>query len=245
MNPSIEALLDLRVIDQQRLALKGGREQRHQRLADADKTLAAAEAAAEAAAAEVDKLSALVRQYTADVARCDGTIAELRAKQMNAKTNKEYMAIINGVEGARLEKSMREQSVKDLATRVADYEAKVVAAKEQVEKARAKRDETRTTSGDTVQPTGEEAELQRRYDEIKQRIDPAFLEVYERLVKAHHKMPLMRVDPVTRSTPYGNLVSHNQIEQVRMGKLVVDRTSNAILFVEDTAKPAANAGKAD
>jgi predicted nucleic acid-binding Zn-ribbon protein len=154
----------------------------------------------------------------------------MRSKQMGAKTNKEYMAIINGIEQAKLEKGHREQSIKDLETRVKDLETKAAAAAQAVTAAKAKRDEVASHAGNK-EPGAEESELQRRYDEIKAGIDPAFLEVYERLVKANHKMPLMRVDPQSRSTVFGSVVSHNQVEQIRLGKLVIDRTSNAILYL--------------
>lgn len=230
MNPSIDALLDLQVIDKQRLALKRAREAEQAKHVDADRALATAIAAATAAQAEVDKTGALHRQYQTDIARCDQQIADARSKQMAAKTNKEYMAIINGIEQAKLEKGHREQSAKDLEVRVKDLEAKVAAAAETVAAAKAAIERVAATTGST-QASAEEQELQRRYDEIKAKIDPAFLEIYERLVKAHHKMPLMRIDPNTRSTVYGSVVSHNQVEQIRMGKLVIDRTTNAILYL--------------
>ncbi len=233
MNPSIDALLDLQVLDQQRLALKRAREERLNRLTDAEKSASAAAAETTTAAAEVEKLGALIRQYTADVARCDATINDLRSKQMNAKTNKEYMAIINGIETAKSEKANREQSVKDLAARVAEREAKVVAAKENAGKLSAKRGEL--VAANDTEATPEEVELQRQYDERKAKVDPKFLEVYERLIKANHKMPLMRVDPKTRSTAFGSVLSHNQVEQIRMGKLVLDR-SNALLYIVDREK---------
>ena len=236
MNPSIDALLDLQVLDQQRLALKRAREERLNRLTDAEKAASAAAAETTTAAAEVEKLGALIRQYTADVARCDATINDLRSKQMNAKTNKEYMAIINGIETAKSEKANREQSVKDLAARVAEREAKVAAAKEHAGKLAAKRGEL--VAANDTEATPEEVELQRQYDERKAKVDPKFLEVYERLIKANHKMPLMRVDPKTRSTAFGSVLSHNQVEQIRMGKLVLDR-SNALLYIVDREKPAA------
>ena len=112
MNSSIEALLDLQVIDKKRLTLKKAREQQNGQVDDAGKAAEAATASAAAATAEVEKLGALIRQYTTDVARCDTTIADLRSQQMNAKTNKEYMVIINGIEAAKLEKANREASVK-------------------------------------------------------------------------------------------------------------------------------------
>jgi predicted nucleic acid-binding Zn-ribbon protein len=242
MNPSIEALLDLQVIDKRRLTLKKAREQQAGQVSEAEKAQAAAEATAAAAMTEVEKLGALIRQYGADSARCDATIADLRSQQMNAKTNKEYMAIINGIENAKVEKSNREQSVKELTAKIADLEAKAAAAREQAAKLKTKADEVRTANASAAKPTEEEQTLQKRYDEIRASIDPAFLEAYERLVKSNHKMPLMRIDPKTRSTVYGSLISQNMIEQIRMGKLVIERGTNAILYVDEAA---ASKGKAD
>lgn len=238
MNPSIEALLDLQVIDKRRLALKQAREQKQGLVVDTEKTAASAEATASAASAEVERMGALIRQYNADVERCDAQIAEQRSKQMAAKTNKEYMAIINAVENAKQEKTHREQSVKDLGAKVADLEAKAKAAQENAANLRASALTTKTTSGGDQLPGEEEQKLQAEYDAIKAKADPAFVEVYERLVKARHKMPLMRIDPKSRSTPYGSIISHNMIEQIRMGKLVIERGTNAILFVDEGVKKA-------
>jgi len=231
-NPTIDALLDLQVIDQQRLTLSRAREGAKQKLDTAEKAWREAEAAAEAATAEVAKLGALVRQYRTDAERCDTTIAEQRAKQMTAKTNKEYMAIINAIENTKVEKAAREQSVKDLGERITALEAKAAQAQATAATLKQQLQDLATQTGEAAKPTAEEADLQARYDAIRTRIDKAFLEVYERLVKARHKMPLMRVDPATRSTPFGNLISPNQIEQIRLGKLVVDRTTNSILFLD-------------
>jgi hypothetical protein len=53
-------------------------------------------------------------------------------------------------------------------------------------------------------------------------------------------MPLMRIDPKTRSTAYGSIISHNVIEQIRMGKLAIDSGSNAILFIDEGTKKKAD-----
>jgi len=237
MNPSIDALLDLQVIDKRRLSLKLAREQQQSRVIAAETAYQTALAAEAAAGADVERMGALVRQYTTDVARCDTTLGELRSKQMNAKTNKEYMAIINSIETTKQEKALREQSVKELGLRIAEMEAKVAAAREQAAQLKAKVAEQQEATGGSAQPTAEERELQKQYDDAKARVDPAFLEIYERLVKASHRMPLMRVDARTRSTAFGGVISHNQIEQIRMGKLVVDRSSNAILYLIEREKP--------
>ena len=236
MNSSIEALLDLQVIDKKRLTLKRAREQQNGQVDDAGKAATVAAATAVAATAEVEKLGALIRQYTADVARCDVTVAELRSQQMNAKTNKEYMVIINGIEAAKLEKANREASVKELSAKIEVLETKAKTAKAQASALIVTANDVKSTNAAAAKPTEEEQILQKRYDEIRGTIDPAFLEAYERLVKANHKMPLMRIDPKNRSTAYGTIISHNMIEQIRMGKLVIERGSNAIMYLDEVAK---------
>jgi predicted nucleic acid-binding Zn-ribbon protein len=246
MNANLEALLDLQVIDKRRLTLKRAREGQAGQVTDAVAAAKAAEDAATAATAEVAKMGALIRQYNDDCARCEATINDLRSQQMNAKTNKEYMAIINGVEVAKLEKANRESSVKELSEKVTALEAKAKAATEQAAQIRAKAEEVHAANAIAAKPTEEEQTLQKRYDEVRAGIDPAFLETYERLVKANHKMPLMRIDPKTRSTTYGTMISQNVLEQIRMGKLAIDPGTNAILFLDEGSpakSPAKKAGR--
>lgn len=231
MNPSIDALLDLQVIDKQRLALKNARLQLHAKLVEARKAHAQAEEAAAALEADVEKMGALIRQYTTDSERCDQTIADLRGKQMLAKSNKEYMGIINGIEAARVEKNHREQSLKDLNERVKTNTEKAALAREQAAALKTKLDEIEKQSANSDKPGPEEAKLEQQYSERKAKVDPKFLEVYERLVQAKHAMPLMKVDANTRSTPYGVRISMNQIEQIRMGKLVICSGTNSILYI--------------
>ena len=231
MNPNIQALLDLQVTDKQRLTHKLARDAKLKKLAEADKNWHAAEAVAVSAQGEIDRVGALIRQYTADVERCEKAVSDLRLKQPEAKTNKEYMDLMNGIEAAKLEKVKRETSLKELMGKVAELTAKAAAATEKAAGIKASRDSIAATAEAAKQPSTEEAALQAQYDDLRTHVEPAFLEHYERLIKAHHKTPLLRVDPVTRATPFGSLLSNNHIEQLRAGKLVIDRTSNGILYL--------------
>lgn len=230
MNANIEALLELQVIDKQRLTLLKARKAKLVRLAEAKQAGALKRDAAAAMSAEVEKLGALMRQYTADVARCDASIAELRSKQMAAGSNKEYMAIINGIETARLEKTHREQSLKELLAKKDALEAKAKAAQEEAAKTDAVVAKAEAEAAGSEQPTPEEADLQAQYNEKRAKVDPKFLEAYERLVQAG-KQPLVRIDPNTRATPWGAVVSMNQIEQIKSGKLILATGTQQILFV--------------
>lgn len=231
MNSNIQTLLDLQVIDKQRLTLKRAREAKLAKLVAADKAMQAADAAAASAHNEVDRLGAMIRQYTADVERCDKTVTDLRGKQPESKTNKEYMDLINGIEAAKLEKVKREASLKELTARVDALTAKANEAKEAAIKVKAAHDATAVEAESAKVPTAEEAALQVQYDEAKRTVEPAFIEQYERLIKAHHKTPLLRVDPNTRATPFGSLLSPNHVEQLKSGKLVIDRATNGILYL--------------
>lgn len=231
MNSNIQTLLDLQVIDKQRLTLQRGREAKLAKLAAAEKALHAAEAAATGAQAEVDRLGAMIRQYTTDVDRCEKTVTDLRAKQPESKTNKEYMDLINGIEAAKLEKVKRETSLKELTSRVDALTLKATEARDAVAKVKTAYEATVLLAESAKVPTAEEAALQKQYDDAKRTVEPAFTEHYERLVKAHHKTPLLRVDPATRATPFGSLLSPNHIEQLKSGKLVIDRATNGILYL--------------
>jgi predicted nucleic acid-binding Zn-ribbon protein len=231
MNSNIQTLLDLQVIDKQRLTLKRAREAKLAKLVSADKALLAADTAAASAHNEVDRLGAMIRQYTADVERCDKTVSELRGKQPESKTNKEYMDLINGIEAAKLEKVKRETSLKELTARVDALTAKASEADAAVAKTKSAQQSTAVEAESSKQPTAEESALQAQYDDAKMTVDPAFIEHYERLIKAHHKTPLLRVDPATRATPFGSLLSPNHLEQLKAGKLVIDRATNGILYL--------------
>lgn len=230
MNANIEALLELQVIDKQRLTLLKARKAKQARLAEARQAGALKREAAAAATAEVDKHGALIRQYTADVARCEASIAELRSKQMAAGSNKEYMAIINGIETARLEKTHREQSLKELVTKKEQFEAKAKAAIDEAAKVDALVAQAEADAAGAEQASPEEAELQLAYNAKKATVDPKFLEAYERLVQAG-KQPLIRIDPKTRATPWGAVASMNQVEQIKAGKLILATGTQQILYV--------------
>jgi predicted nucleic acid-binding Zn-ribbon protein len=230
MNASIQALLELQVIDRQRLTLRAAREAKLKKKAAGEKAYADADHAANLAQAEVDRQAALDRQYRQDVERCERTVVELRAKQPEAKTNSDYMALMNGIEQAKLEKVKRESSLKDLVKRIAELQTKADAVRAKAERVKALADAAAADATEALVPTPEEAALQAQYDERRTEVLPAFLEHYERLVKANHKSPLMRVDASSRATPLGAVLSHHQMEQIRSGVLVLDR-NNAILYL--------------
>lgn len=231
MADPVAALLELWTIDQRRRGLSKARDGKGAAVAKLEAEWKALEAASQAATGEAGRLDALIRQYTADCERCDKAIAEFSSRKLAAKSNKEYMDIHNGIEQSRAEKTQREQSVKELVARKAGLVEKAQAATAKAEAAKAKVEAARTEAAAEGGPTPEEAELATRADAIKAGLDPEFVKTYEKLVKSGHKSPLMRVDPKTRATPLGTLISHNMLEQIRQGKLVIDRTSNAILYI--------------
>lgn len=231
MNPNIDALLELQVIDKQRQTLKRARQERLKKLTEVRQAAIAKLEAATTAAGEVDRMGALITQYEGDLQRCDATIADLRGKQMNAKTNKEYMGIINGIETARLEKSHRELSLKELAAKVEAMKAKVSESQTQATQAKASVEAGERESADSEKPGSDESRLEQQYAERKASVDPKFLEAYERLVSAGHKTPLVKVDPKSRALPWGAVISMNQVEQIHAGKLVIASGTNQILYV--------------
>ena len=153
---------------------------------------------------------------------------------MDARSNKEYLAIINGVEEAKSEKKLRQESVNQLQGQIDELSAKATAAGEARDTLKAEVETMEKALAELGEQANSANELQRLYDDQKAKVEPKFLQHYERLVASNHRMPLMKVDAVSRATPYGNMVSTNQLEHIRLGELVIDQGSNAILYVADT-----------
>ncbi|MFW5698246.1 MAG: zinc ribbon domain-containing protein [Planctomycetota bacterium] len=233
MHPHLKSLLDLHEVNLQRQRLIKDRVSRESTIAEAQRAYEAAQQLADEAATKAGNMDALIRQYTADVERCESRIGELRAQQMTAKTNKEYLTIINGIEESKAEMRLRQQSLTGLTEQVGALQAEAERLQTHAEELKAKVAETSAELAGADEQADSEVELQRIYDEKKQAVDPAFLEHYERLIAANHPMPLMRVDPTRRATPLGNVISHNHLEQVRLGNLVKEATNNAILYVDE------------
>lgn len=227
----IAALLELWSIDQRRRGFSKVRDGAREIAAKLEAAWKAAAENATASQGEAERIDALVRQYSADVVRCDATIAELAQKKLSAKSNREYMDIHNGIEHARQEKTQREQSVKELSARKADLVAKAQEVQAKADTAKAEYEAAAAKVGAAGGPGDDEKALDEQAAALRASIDPEFLQTYERLVKSGHKSPLMRVDPKTRTTPVGAILSHNQVEQIRQGKLVIDRNTNAILYL--------------
>lgn len=233
MHESMKNLLDLHDINQQRQVLKSNRSRREDGIAEAQAELDAINAEADAARTAVNDYDALIHQKQQDIENADKQVEELRSKQSDAKTNKEYMAIINGIEEAKATKTMAQEKLDEI-------QAIIDEAKAKADELDAKREEIKAAveakiaelSGDADAETSE-AELDRLYEAQAPKVDAKILEVYERLVKSNHPMPLMPIDPHSRATPYGNLVSHNQMEEIRMGNLICDQTNNAILYIKE------------
>lgn len=233
MNATIEALLELHVIDQKRQKLRVQRRNQAKVAAKYQAEAQARQADADALVADLERTDALMRQYQADAERCGQAIEDLRGKQMEAKTNKEYMAIINSIEQSRLEKTHREQSLQELQTKRETIAAKVDKAKAAAAAAAEAAAKAEATAEAAKKPGPEEAELDTQYNAAKAKVDPGFLEVYERLANSGVKQPMVRVDGKTRATPWGAVISMNQLEQIRMGKLVIASGTNQILYVAD------------
>lgn len=229
MAETIAALLELWSIDQRRRQFAEARASAQARLAQAETAWKAAAATAAKLAEELQRLEALIRQYQGDVERCERTIAELGARKQHAKSNREYMEIHNAIEQAKAERAKRALSVQEQSKRREALAAQAAAAEAKAQAAKQAYDAE--TAAQQTGPSDEERALDAQAEAIKPRIDPEFLDVYERLVRSGHRTPLLPVDVKTRATPFGVILSHHQLEQLRQGKLVIDRTTNAILYL--------------
>jgi len=107
--------------------------------------------------------------------------------KLGAKSNKEYMEIHNGIEQARAEKTQREQSVKEQTLRQADLAAKAQVAADKAAAAKAEFETAAGKVGAVGGPTTDEQDLDAQAAAVKARIDPEFLQVYDRLLtEAYH-----------------------------------------------------------
>lgn len=233
MHESIQALLELYDIDRQRLILKKERSRRDNSMNDAQGERDQASATASDAAQRVHDYDALESQSRADIERCEKEIEDLRAQQASAKTNKEYMGIINGIEEAKNTITMAKE-------KLAEVEAVIDEVKSEADALAQKRDEVTAATAAAIDENNDggtaeisESELDRMYSEFRPKVDSKFLETYERLTAAKHPMPMMAVNASTRATAHGSLISYNQMEQIRMGQLVCDQTNNAILYIQE------------
>jgi len=233
MHPKIRALLDLDDVNRQRELLAKQRRAREEALQAAEAAHQKLQEHADALLEEAHRSDALIRQYTQDIANCDERIEKLRGQQLEATSNKAYLTCINGIESAKSEKKVREESLALLREQIEGQQAKADEAKAKADEARAKVEEVKTENETHAEADTSEAELERLYEERKKEVDPKFLKIYERLVAAKHPRPLMQVDPRTRATPLGNRVSTNALESLRLGVLVTDPACNAILYVDE------------
>jgi predicted nucleic acid-binding Zn-ribbon protein len=234
MHPTMRALLDLHDINQQRQLLRKQRESRETSIKDAAEGAAKTALKADAASAAAHEADALMRQYEQDIANADARIETLREKQMSAKTNKEYLIVINGIEDSKNIKKIRNERLTDLRSKIEGLQQAAATAAQLREQALARVEEIRNSNQGGIDASDtSEAELDRIYAEKRQPVDGKFLEAYERLIAGGHPMPLLPIDPRTRATPYGNLISMNHIEQIRKGGLICDHTSSAILYVNE------------
>ena len=205
MHPTIRALIDLDDINKQRQILLKQRSE-HQHIIDAAaKAVSKAKADAEKAAEASTSQDALIRQYQSDIERCDQQMADLREKQMTAKSNKDYLACINGVEEAKQEKRLRTASIEQLEQTVSTLQEQAEAAAQLVSAAEEKLENLQIEfSGDSDNEASGQ-ELERLYQEQKAKVDSGFLNHYERLISSGNKMPIMKLmvlDPMTNSILY-------------------------------------------
>ena len=233
MHDHFRTLLDLHEVNAQRQRLIKQRQGREQRLTEAQQRYNAAQAAADEARNKVANMDALIRQYQADVERCVATMASLREQQMSAKTNKEYLSIINGIEEVKSERGLREQSLESLQGKVTSLQEEAKALQQVADELQGEVSQALAANEAATDSDDGEAALQRIYDEKKVAVDAKILEHYERLISSNHPMPLMRVDPVSRATPLGTIISHNHLEQIRIGRMVTEATNNAILYLDE------------
>ena len=165
MHPNIKELVALHDIFRQRQILVVDREKREARLNRAQRALANANAAAEAAAEKATGADALIRQYTSRIEELKEFVAAQRAKQMEAQSNKDYVAILNSIEEANAESKLSQENLADLKANIAEMQEKADAIAKKRDVVQTKHDEVAEQCNGETDADISEAQLDRMYEE--------------------------------------------------------------------------------
>ena len=231
-NP-LNALIDLHTLNKQRSRLMHSERKRQSGVRKAEKALEDAQAAAERAASGSSQADALIRSLNEEITTLQTKINDLKEAQLNAATNKEYLATINEAETARADLAAKQTRLTSIENAAASQVAAAEAALEALSQAEAKL----ATEKEQAQPSEEAAgaieRMQGLYQDARKAVDPELLARYDRLVKSGHRQPMLGVHPTSGATSFGNRLPTSQLERLRRGEVVIDQMTQSILYIDD------------
>jgi len=122
-------------------------------------------------------------------------IDKLRSSLNNAKTNKEYAAILTQLNTTRADNSKIETQVLDLLKDIEDDEAECRQIKEQIEEQKEKLEQTRKQSEEMAKKYEVQIEeIQKEWDEVANEIPPEPLEIFRRVAETYDGEALVPIE---------------------------------------------------
>ena len=208
MHPAIIQLLDLHRINQNRQLLQNDRLGRSSKRQQADAALEKYKKLHEAA----DPRLAIKTRSSANTPPMLSAAMRKSSSCVRSKWKLKPQGISRLHQRRRNRQGrekLREESLENLQANVDELKASADKAAAQLADIQAKYDKFVAEHQEPEASGSSQEEVERIYAEKRQGLDAKFLEVYERLIAARHKTPLLEVNPATRATPLGQIISHN------------------------------------
>ena len=125
----------------------------------------------------------------------DAEVNKLRASLNNAKTNKEYAAVLTLLNTTKADNSKIETQILELMKAIEADEEECTAIRAQIEEQKQSLEETRRKAeGSAGEHEGEIAKIQAEWDEVAKDIPPATLETFNRVAETYDGEAVVRVD---------------------------------------------------
>jgi len=125
----------------------------------------------------------------------DAQVDKLRASLNNAKTNKEYAAVLTQLNTTKADNSKIETQILELMKAIETDEEEVASIRAQIQEQKSLLEETRKKAESSA--TGHEDEIgkiQAEWDEVAKSIPPVALEAFKRVAETYDGEAVVRVD---------------------------------------------------
>ena len=133
----------------------------------------------------------------------DAEVNKLRASLNNAKTNKEYAAVLTQLNTTKADNSKIETQILELMKAIEADEEEAAGIRKQIEEQKQLLEETRKKAdGLTAEHEAEIAKIQAEWDEVAKSIPPAALTTFNRVADTYDGEAVVKVDEQDRSGAY-------------------------------------------
>jgi hypothetical protein len=125
----------------------------------------------------------------------DAEVNKLRASLNNAKTNKEYAAVLTQLNTTKADNSKIETQILELMKAVEADEQECTAIREQIEEQKQKLEQTRKKAeGTAAEHEGEIESIQAEWDQVAKDIPPNVLETFQRVAETYDGEAVVKVE---------------------------------------------------